>query len=247
MAIARHPTIRSWRSLHLVEIHVAAVAAQRSGAERLEQNRFVDAVHEIEAAPSIWTTFKDAGAQRAVVELCRTYRRAGRPALGFGQSGGLLVTERSAPNNLPAILIQKAPGWVALFPDRTVPQTFVVELGTYRPSESLQALAQRVGQIRLGRNERLETLRRSSHNLLRVLVSTSHGATDARAIAESVGKDVHETAAHLVALQDWGFVDEAGRITADGRRELVENKRGRRRTTARLQGSSDPYYPLGLR
>jgi hypothetical protein len=246
-AIARHPTIRSWRSLHLVEIHVAAVSAQRIGIERLEESRSVDAVHEIEAAPSIWTRIKNPDAQRAVVDLCRTYGRQRKLALGYGESGGLMVTERGAPNNLPAIFIQQAAGWRPLFPDRTVPQSFVDELGTYRPSESLAVLAQRIGQIRLGRNERLDSMRRASRDLLRVLTLASDGPTDAHAIAESMGMDVAEAAAHLVTLQNWGFADTAGRITAAGRSELVEHKRGRRWTTAHLQGSSDPYYPVGLR
>ena len=246
-AIARHPTIRSWRSLHRVEIHVAAVVAQQSGIKRLDESRSVDAVHEIEAAPSIWTSFKDSDAQRAIVELCHTYSRKQKLALGFGESGGLVVTERGAPNNLPSIFIQQSQGWRALFPDRTVPQSFALELATYRPSESLKELAQRIGQVRLGRNERLESLRRSSRELLHALTLASDGPLDTRALAESTGRDVNEAAAYLATLQNWGFVEEAGRITADGRRELVEHKRGRRRTTAHLQGSSSPYYPLGLR
>lgn len=246
-AIARNPSIRSWRSLHLIEIHVAAVAAQLSGIERLGESRAIDGVHQVEAAPSISTSFKDSDAQRAVIEFCRTYSRKRRLALGFGDSGGLMVTERGAPNNLPAIFIQRGQDWQPLFPNRTVPQSFALELGTYRPSESLTALAQRVGQLRLGRNERLESRRQSTRALLHALVFASDGATDARALAESMGRDIEAAAAYLMALQNWNFVDETGRITEDGRRELAEHKRGRRRTTAHLQGSSDPYYPLGLR
>jgi predicted transcriptional regulator len=62
-----------------------------------------------------------------------------------------------------------------------------------------------------------------------------------------MGIDVQEADAYLGTLRDWGFVNESGRITDDGRRELDEHKRGRRRTTAYLQGSSKSYYPLGLR
>ena len=247
-AISRNKTIRSWRSLHLVGVHVAAVAAQRSGVDRLTASRHVDAVHAIEAAPAIWTSIADHDVQDAVVDLCRTYsRKKHRLALGYGNSAGLFVTERGAPNNLPAVFTQEASEWRPLFGGRTVPGSFMRELGEYRPSEDLEALAKRVGQSRLGGNERLQSIRRSSRDLLQVLTSASTSTTDASSLAESMGIDVEEADAYLGVLRGWGFVNGAGRITEEGRRELAEYKRGRRRTTAHLQGSSDSYYPLGLR
>lgn len=246
-AIARNRTVRSWRSLHLVAVHVAAVAGQQSGVERLRNSRYVDAVHVIESAPTIWTKLPDTHLQDAVVNLCRTYSLKRSRALGYGESGGLLTTERNAPNNLPSVFIQQTRNWKALFADRKVPRRFVEELGDYRPSEHLEALAERIGQLRLGRNERLQSMRQSSRNLLSALTLASDAAVDPLVLAESIGIDVQEADAYLGTLRDWGLVNDSGRITDEGRRELAEHKRGRRRTTAYLQGSSEPYYPLGLR
>jgi hypothetical protein len=246
-AIARNPTIRSWRSLHLVSIHVAAIAAQQSGVERLKASKAVDSVHTVEVAPSIWTTIRDADAQNTVVELCRSYAKKARLALGYDDAGGLLVTERRAPNNLPGVFIQDARDWKPLFPRREVPQDFVDQLRDYRPSEDLQTSALRVGQIRLGQNERVQSLRKASRVLLQALALVNAGAIEAIDIAEPMGVDVHEAAAYLATLQDWGLVDQTGQISDDGRRELAAGKRGRRWTTAHLEGSSEPYYPLALR
>jgi hypothetical protein len=245
--IARNRTVNSWRSLHLVAVHVAAVAGQQSGVARLRESSYVDAVHIIESAPTIWTKFPDSDLQGAVVDLCRTYGLERNLALGYGESGGLLTTERNAPDNLPSIFIQQTQGWKALFADRKMPRKFVQELGDYRPSEHLEALAERVGQLRLGRNERLQSMRQSSRTLLSALTMASEAAVGPLALAESLGIDVQEADAYLGALRDWGFIDDSGRITSGGRRELSEHKRGRRRTTAYLQGSSESYYPLGLR
>jgi hypothetical protein len=245
-AIARNRTVNSWRSLDLVAVHVATVAGQQSGVAHLRESRYVDAVHVIESAPTIWTRLPNS-LQDAAADLCRRYGLKQYPALGYDESGGLLTTERSAPDNLPAIFLQQTESWGALFADRKMPSSFVQELGDYRPSEHLEALAERVGQLRLGQNERLRSMRESSRQLLAALTMTSQSATDPLAAAESMGVDVQAAEAYLGTLRDWGFVDQGGRITNDGRRELAEHKRGQRRTTANLRGSSDPYYPLGLR
>ena len=246
-AIVRNKTISSWRSLHLMNVHVAAVAGQQSGIDRLRESRYVDAVHVVESAPTIWTTFQDPDLQCAIVNLCSTYSIKRKMALGYGDSGGLLITERGAPNNLPSVFTQRTPTWKGLFAERKVPQEFVRELGDYRPSEHLEAIAERVGQLRLGRNERLQSMRQSSRRLLSVLTLASDTAVAPLALAESIGIDVQEADAYLGTLRDWGFVNDSGRITDDGRRELAAHKRGRRRTTADLQGSSESYYPLSLR
>jgi hypothetical protein len=245
--IARNRTVNSWRSLHLVAVHVAAVAGQQSGVARLLESRYVDEVHVIESAPTIWTKFPDTDLQGAIVDLCCTYGLKRNWALGYGDSGGLLTTERNAPDNLPSVFIHQTQSWKALFADRKVPRRFVEELGDYQPSEHLEALAERVGQLRLGRNERLQSMRQSSRTLLSALTMAGEAAVGPLALAESAGIDVQDADAYLGTLRNWGFVDDSGRITSDGRRELAEHKRGRRRTTAYLQGSSKPYYPLGLR
>ena len=90
-------------------------------------------------------------------------------------------------------------------------------------------------------------MRPSSRHLLSALILASDAAVEPLALAESIGIDVQEANAYLGTLRDWGFVNDSGRITNDGRRELAEHKRGRRRTTADLQGSAESYYPLGLR
>ena len=147
--IARNRTVRSWRSLHLVAIHVAAVAGQQSGVDRLRKSPTWTPYTSSSRHQQYGPRFPDLHLQDALVNLCRTYSLKRSLALGYGESGGLLATERNAPNNLPSVFIQQTQRWKALFADRKMPRGFVQELGDYRPSEHLEALAERVGQLRL--------------------------------------------------------------------------------------------------
>lgn len=247
-AVARHSTITSWRSLHLIDVHVATFAAQPSGIARLAESRAVDLVHSIEVGPTFETAFPDRIVREAVADLCRTECRIKRQwALGYGGSGGLFVTERNAPNNTPAILWQETESWKPLFPRRTVPPRFAVELGEYRTGESLEELATSVGQLRIGRNERLASMRKSSRDLLQALVSTSRSPVAVSTLSARIGIDQASATALLKALRNLGFIDDADRITDEGRAELDAHKRGLRRTTAGLRGSRDVYYPRSLR
>lgn len=247
-SLAQHPTIRSWRSLHLVTIHVAAFAAQRSGLERLHTSRWVDHAHIVETAPTLKSKITDQEARERVEQLCLTYCQLRRSlALGYGESGGLFVTERGAPNNIPAILWQGRSGWFPLFPWSQVPEDFASELGEHRTAEGLEALALRVGQARLGRNVRLGSMRSFSRDLLQVLTLNASGTTGIPAVADAMSIDVLTAEALSSTLAAWGFVDASGRITAEGRSELAEHRHGLRVTTAQLAGSDEPYYPVGLR
>src|SRR5206468_1845264 len=117
----------------------------------------------------------------------------------------------------------------------------------YRQSEPLSDLAERVGQLRLGRNQRLPYMRATSRTMLQALVLIGqHGRTPA-ALAAELNIDLSDADALLGSLRRFGLIDAAGRITSAGRREINAQKRRLRRTTADLEGSDAPYYPLSLK
>jgi hypothetical protein len=247
-AIARHPTIRSWRSLHLIDIGVLAYAASAEAISRLESNRAINKVWSIEAAPTFETSAWTPLVEDSVVELC--LRRCGTRdqwALGYKGSCGLFATERRGPNNLPALFWQTSAGWQPLFPNRTVPAAFADELGDYRRSETLAELADRIGQLRLGRNERVDQFRASNRALLQVLVLVAEQTRPAAALAAELGWKVACAESVLASLEKLGLIDAVGKITGAGRQEIDAQKRARRRTTANLEGSEAPYYPLSLK
>ena len=120
----------------------------------------------MEAAPDFATAGWSTEIRDAIEELCDVSTRGEhRRALGFENSSGLFVTQRRAPNNLAAVFLQNEYGWHPLFPERNVPSDFADELREYRPTPPLPEVALRVGQLRLGQNERLTYLRAGSERL----------------------------------------------------------------------------------
>jgi hypothetical protein len=247
-AIARHPTIRSWRSLHLLDIRVLAFAASPEALPRLESSKAIDSVWSIEAAPTFATAPWTPIVHDSIVELCqRACRKRADWALGYRGSSGLFATERAAPNNLPAVFWQDTSSWRPLFPNRVVPPEFAHEVADYRLLESLSGLAERVGQLRLGRNQRVAHMRVTSRGLLQVLLLINQHSRSSAALAAELGIDVADVEGLLGSLRQFGLVDPTGRITDAGRREIDAQKRGLRRTNAGLEGSDAAYYPLSLK
>jgi hypothetical protein len=249
-AMARSRTVCSWRSLKLLEIHVLAFAASPQALAHIEKAKVVDGVHVIEVAPSLQTAPWSGQARDSVIDLCKRERQGKRPALGYRDSGGLFVTVRGAPNNLPAVFLQESSRWRPLFPNRTVSPQVAEDISGHRPTEELSEQAERLGQVRIGRNERLEYLRPRSRELLRGLLALHRAPRSRTALAAELGVPVAETEALLKTLRRLGLVDKKYRrfkITPGGRREIDAQKRALRRTTVNLAGSDAPYYPHSLK
>jgi hypothetical protein len=249
-AIACHPTVRSWRSFHWLDIYAVAFAGSPTAVTRLRGSRVIGNVWTVEAAPTFATAPWSAEVRTAITDLCFTECRIkpkARWALGYGGSAGLFLTERGAPNNLPAVLWQRRTGWEPLFRDRTVPTSLTRNLAEYRRSSSLAELAERVGQQRLGRNKRLDNMRATSRMVLRSLLLLNRGPRDTLALAAQLAIDVADAEALFECLMQLGLADVTGAITDRGRAEIAANKQGLRQTTAGLTGSSFPYYPHSLR
>ncbi len=247
-ALGRNPTIRSWLSFKWVQIHVVAFAASPEAIRRVRKDKDISSASTVEAAPTFETASWQPDVREAIVELCRL--KCGldpRWALGFRESGGLFVTERGAPNNLRAILWQDPRGWIPLFKGRAVPTEFARQVADYRSLEPLPELAERLGQFRLGRNQRLDFMRKASRSLLKALILLRDGHRDIATLAAELGVDVGDAEQLVRCMEQMGWVDSAGTITALGRGEIAANRRGLRRTTAGLTGSDDPYYSQSVR
>jgi hypothetical protein len=247
-AVARHPTIRSWRSFGWLNIYAVAFASSQEALDRIPVAGPITEAWAVEAAPTFETAWA-ADVRDAVIAFCDTECRINkRWAQGYERSAGLFLTERNAPNNLPAVLWQTAAGWHPLFPERTVPTSFARDVGEYRSGPSLVEVAERVRQLRFGRNQRLGYMRVTSQLLLRALLFLNLGERDAAALAAELGVDIAEAQTLVSSLVQLGLVDASGRaITELGHREIDANKRGLRRTSAELAGSDAPYYPHSLR
>jgi hypothetical protein len=244
-AIARNPTLRSWRSYGLVSIRVAAYIASPAAIELLEGSRYIDSVNYVEVLPTLFNAPLADEEREAALDLCRRYGQT--PKLGYAKSAALFVSERRAPDNMPSVFLRQGSGWNPLFPDRSVPASFAEEVGEHRPAEALPDVAARLGQLRLGRNERVQTLRRATRHALHVLTLASRAKLTVPVVAQSLGVDIGVARGLMSSLMGWGFVGPDGALTDAGRREIAEYRRGNRWTTAQLETSDAPYYHRGVR
>lgn len=121
------------------------------------------------------------------------------------------------------------------------------DLAGYQPSEPLPALAARVGQLRVGRNERLQYMRPTSRGLLRVLLSLNRSRKSPAELAADLDLPLDNLARLTEILIRFEWIDSDLRITAAGRQEILAQRHALRRTVAHLHGSDAPYYPYSLR
>lgn len=247
-ALARNPSIRSWRSGHLIRFFVISFAASSAALRRFEASPLIAGIQVVEAAATFETAPWSGMVREAIIELCHRERRVNRwRPLGYGEAGGLFATALTAPNNLPALFLQETEGWQPLLGGRRVTPEANRDLVGHRPVEPLDDLALRVGQLRLGLNERLEYMRERSRDLLQILVSVHRAPRTEAELAVGLGRPVAEIGDLLNTLRALEMVDQGTAITESGRGEIDAQKRALRRTSAGLVGSEDTYYPRSLK
>jgi hypothetical protein len=247
-ALARNPAIRSWRSMHLIDFHVISYAASSVALRRFEDSPLLAGIEVVEAAPTFATAPWSNTVRETIIELCERERRTKRwRALGYGETGGLFATALTAPNNLPAVFLQETEGWQPLLGGRKVTPEANRDLVGHQPVEPLADLAERVGQLRLGQNERLQYMRERSRDLLQILVSIHRAPKTEDELAVELGRPLAEIADLLHTLRAFEMIDQATGITITGRKEIDAQKRALRRTNAGLEGSEDTYYPRSLK
>lgn len=247
-AIGRNRTIRSWRSRGLLKVYVVSFAATPTAISRLERTSAIDAAWPVEGAPSFGTAIGWTDEARAAIrDLCITETRISKKwALGWADSAGLFVSEHGVPNNLPAVFWQTK-RWRPLFPGRQVPGEVAHALRDTRPRPSMRELAEIVGQLRIGRNQRIDSMPRTSALMLKLLVLYAKGRRSAPLAAAQLGLDLAEVVGLTESLERLGLLDADGRVTVEGRKELAAQKRARRYTTAHTSGEDRLYYPQSLR
>ena len=248
-AIVRNRTIRSWRSSGYIRIHAVAFAATPAALERLRKSDSIDSASSWEGAPSFdsiigWTD----EARDTIRQLCVTEAQAGykKVALGWRKTAGLYASEHRAPNNLPAVFWQEG-RWRPLFPGKKVPPEVARQFEDLRPSPTLPELAEHVGQLRIGHNERIDSMPLTSKRLLRLLILLAQARRSNDTVAAELGIDVAEAVGLRESLERLELLDTDGHVTDRGRQEIDAQKRARRRTTADVSRSDTEYYPVSLR
>lgn len=249
----RNKTIRSWKSYRLVKIHVLLYAASAAAYERIRADSRIASVKALEQAPSLGYAGWSVDQEQAVRALCVKYAQRRSLALGFKDSGGLMVLQHTIPNNLPHILWQtgrrgRSTGpWEPFLPSRKFPAdltAFAAE--SHRPPVDYKSAAEKVGGSVLA-----AAVTRMTESDLQCLVLTlgacAEGARHTTRLVAETGMPKAKTEHALATLQRLGMTDDQHRLTDNGWQELRRRQWKPRGSQFRLPGSTDPYYPRALR
>jgi hypothetical protein len=181
------------------------------------------------------------------------HAQKGEFALGFNDSGGLMVLQHTIPNNLPHILWQTGRGdrsadaWEPFLPMRKFPPDLITFAGeSHRPGGDYLSAAEKLG----GSSLAAAVARTTEHDLqsLVLTLGACAGGTrhTARLVAET-GMPKSKVEHTLATLHQLGMTDDQNRLTDVGWQELRHRQFKQRRSGFMLQGRADPYYPRALR
>ncbi len=247
-----HPTVKSWLSYKLLELHLCVYAATDGGLEAARACGFSQIVH-VRRCPTFadqpWTPSLLA----RVEEVCRRYvpRRARKQALGFRESRCTMVFEHSVPNNIPAILWKagKVPQWSPLFPGRVVPTALRGVFGDGSLRIELVERLRRLGQRRLAEGAAAVYADPQMRRILLVLAALARlrSAWSEDAVADATGLNRLEVDSILDACRRWRLIDADSRLTVAGRMELEHARKVLLPEDEDLEPGTVMYYPRSLR
>ncbi|MFG2800283.1 phosphoribosyltransferase-like protein [Streptomyces pseudovenezuelae] len=249
----RNPTVRSWRSLKLVQIHLVLFAASPTALKRLNGSPYYDGVHVLHCGMDFSAADWDQSERDRIREVCSTYAHSKGGAHGWGGSEGLVVFEHTIPNNLPMIVRQtKGPPpygtWEPFFRNRTAPRELMQLLADYRPDFDRLRQLRSVRQSRLAAASQLRTMERPVlEQIIDVLAHIAGRRRNPAQLAVALGMSVPGAVEITARACRLGLLDEQVRLTDAGWHELRRAKATPRRVASGLQGSTDPYYPRQLK
>ncbi|MEU4420977.1 hypothetical protein AB0F81_10140 [Actinoplanes sp. NPDC024001] len=249
----RNGTIRSWKSYGLVSIHVLLYAASAEAYERIRAERQIATVTAVEQAPSLGYAGWSSDQEQAVRALCVKYAQNKKFALGFNDSGGLMVLQHTVPNNLPHILWQPRRGkrpsdrWEPFLPERKFPPDLVTfAAGPHRPVSDYLSAAERLGGSALA-SAVANTTERDLQSLVLTLGACAGGTRHTSRLVAETGMPKAKVEHALETLHRLQMTDEQHRLTDIGWQELHRRQWKPRGSRVSLEGNSEPYYPRALR
>ncbi len=250
----RNPTIRSWRSLKLIRLHLVLFAASTTALRRLTSSRLYDALHVLHSGMDFESSSWEPAQREAVRSICKKYAAASEGGLGWDDSEGLLVFDHTTPNNLPDIVrqtkgrAQSGKKWVPFFKHRSPALDLMGALADYRPVQNRQLQLQSVRQHRLAAASSLRSMNRPELELLVDLLAHAAGRRrHPEQLAPALRVPIPTAVVLTQLAQRLGLLDEERRLTDLGWQELRKAKTKPRQVTGGLRSNNEPYYPQALR
>lgn len=248
-ALARNPTIRSWRSGRLIKIHAFAFAASEIALRNVSRDKYVDSFTFEMLAPSFSSSGWSEMERQIIDRLCKDYALPNRKnqAYGFMGSRGVFATDSTVPNNLPVILRQTGGRWLPFFDERVMPSDLLDKIVGYAPQARRDIILTESGQPRLLESMNLVDRSREQVSLLMILGLASRRGRSLASIAGALRLSVEEAHSLVAFLRSSALLDDRNRATPLGLQELAMAKGKPRKSVAILEPSLDAYYPESLR
>lgn len=246
-----HPTVKSWVSLKYLTFHAITYTATESGLKRLQRCRPPITVEFHQGCPTFDRQRWSDAERRATSAICHKYAERvhvadRRHALGYRNSQVLMVFEYSCPNNVPAIIWSRSPGWTPLFPRRMVPADLLPEFTTPSEYESISARLARLGQHRLSQNPDIAGFDDTARKLMLFLSAVSRRFRRYVHLSIVTGLSVNECQILRTQCLQWGLISSENVLTEAGRIELAR-LRIKRSAHPAVDTVDEPYYPTSLR
>lgn len=255
--LTRNPTIRSWRSLGLVKIHLISYAASLQAKKLINSIKSpIDSSWEVYIAPTFESVFQNDPERGEILRICRDYlirkdkKNRNSNILGYKNSFGLFSSIFSVPNNLPLILYTErghpyggeGKGWAPFFPGRVFPDDLVKDLEGYRTVED-------VGLAKKSRTEKIikKYSRKSSKIMVKALIAIHEGCKSSTELSECIGISSSDAKRLLLTLVQLEMVQEDLTLSAKGFSEVQRALRPKRVFHLNVAERSDYYYPSSMR
>jgi hypothetical protein len=236
------PTVKSWKSLGLIEFHVVAAAGTIAGTTNVRHHRLSPSVMIEHIAPSLAGT--GWRQETEWYNLIRDYgpedgRGAGR--WGFGRSGALIAFNYRLPNNTPAFLHKSEGKWRSLY-HGAAPNDLRPAFGLRSEDEAVAAAASATGVALAPALSPIDAIT----VLLLSLMRGRWRRGKELALAERTGLSVPTVLEALVRAIKNGLLRTDGRLTDPGY-AMVKAGRNSARERPTIPTNPEPYYPTQLR
>lgn len=258
-------SVRSWKSLKLLEFGVLAYAATEAGQKRVERHPSRPEVHRLLVCPTVKGTFPSDVASK-LIALCDAYNpiRFDRKApwsgnsegMGWGRQGVLLAFAHGAPNNMPLLFhrtSKRKQGWIPLFPARVTAGVDSNSYGVGLSCDRIQQKLERLGQPGLGRSVMALAPSTATLEMLLVMGALSRPSRSNESIvAQKAGLPIARVRSICADLFAYGWIDSTRCLTDQGASQLRHARRAQINILEKItqkapEVTQKPYYPSSLR
>lgn len=248
-------TFRSWASLGRLSFYIVAYSTSKAAETtvcatlgswtRMTREQRIHYRAE-RSLPTARTTCNDSTLQ-AIRDLCRRYPKripgAAFYRYGYAETMGTLVFEHGCPNNAPALLWYQAPGWMPLFPNRSIPADLAAAFdNAINPVERRERFRRVLGV----ENQEIRSWGKDHEEILLVLGALRRIALSERDVVHATGLRWTSVKQILNQCLKLGMIDRDRRLTPQGRNELRMLRRARPKEPLEIV-EQPMYVPTSLR